>query len=150
MFAGECKMFTGKYSHSVDDKGRFIMPLKFRELLDGRCMVTKGLDEHCLYIFDMQEWEAFASRLRALPSTKEAIRKLQRHFIPEAEQVEIDKQGRCLISSELRTYAGIKGEIKLMGMDNKIELWSAENWTKFTENDDFDVSAAADSIDLVI
>ena len=150
MFAGECRMFTGNHTRSADDKGRFIMPHQYRELLDGRCMVTKGLDEHCLYVFDMQEWYAFAERLRALPNTKENIRKLQRHFLAEAEQIEIDKQGRCLISSELRAYAGIKGEIKLMGMDNKIELWSVENWKDYNDGDDFNAAEAADSIDLVI
>lgn len=150
MFAGECRMFTGNFVRSADDKGRFIMPQQYREILDGRCMVTKGLDEHCLYVYDMQEWYAFAARLRALPNTKESIRKLQRHFLAEAEQIEIDKQGRCLISSELRAYAGIKGEIKLLGIDNKIELWSIENYNDYHKDDDFNASETADSIELVV
>lgn len=143
-------MFVGNYSHGVDEKGRFIMPVKFRERLDGRCMVTKGMDGASLYIYDMNEWEEFVKRLRALPNSRPDIRKLQRHFIMEAEQVDIDKQGRCLISANLRDYAGISSEIKLMGMDNKIELWSAENWAEFNRDDDFDVSQAAGNIDLII
>lgn len=143
-------MFVSNYSHSVDDKGRFIMPSKYREQLEGRCMVTKGMDNHCLYIFTLNEWEDFAARLRALPNSKPEIRGLQRHFLAEAEMAEIDKQGRCLISQQLREYAGITSAIKLLGLGNKIELWSSENWAEFEAGQDVDVADTAGSIDLII
>ena len=143
-------MFISNYSHSVDDKGRFIMPSKYRDQLDGRCMVTKGMDNHCLYIFTLSEWADFESRLLALPNSKSEIRVLQRHFLSEAEMVEIDKQGRCLISIQLREYAGITSGIKLLGLGNKIELWSSENWTEFETETTVDVADIAGSIDLII
>ena len=143
-------MFVGNYSHSVDGKGRFIMPSKYRDQLDGRCMVTKGMDNRCLYIFTLSEWEDFASRLQALPNSKSDIRKLQRHFLAEAELVEIDKQGRCLISQQLREYAGISSGIKLFGLYNKIELWSSEYWTDFDDGSWVDVAEIAGNIDLII
>lgn len=143
-------MFVSNYSHSVDDKGRFVMPSKYRDQLDGRCMVTKGMDNHCLYIFTLDEWEDFAARLRALPNSKPEIRNLQRHFLAEAELAEIDKQGRCLISIQLREYAGITSGIKLLGLGNKIELWSSENWTEFETETTVDVADIAGSIDLII
>lgn len=143
-------MFVSNYSHSVDDKGRFIMPSKYRDQLEGRCMVTKGMDNHCLYIFTLNEWEDFAARLRALPNSKPEIRGLQRHFLAEAEMAEIDKQGRCLISQQLREYAGITSAIKLLGLGNKIELWSSENWAEFETAQTVDVADTAGSIDLII
>lgn len=143
-------MFVSNYSHSVDVKGRFIMPSKYRDQLDGRCMVTKGMDNRCLYIFTLSEWDDFAARLQALPNSKSEIRTLQRHFLAEAELVEIDKQGRCLISQQLREYAGISSGIKLLGLGNKIELWSSEYWTEFEDDSAIDVAEIAGNIDLII
>ena len=143
-------MFNSNYSHSVDNKGRFIMPSKYRDLLDGRCMVTKGMDNNCLYIYTLSEWADFEARLLALPNSKSEIRILQRHFLSEAEMVEIDKQGRCLISQHLREYAGISSAIKLLGMGNKIELWSNENLAQFEDSQKVDVADTAGSIDLII
>ena len=143
-------MFVGNYTHSVDGKGRFIMPSRFREQLDGRVMVTKGMDGDCLYLYHLSDWEDFVGRLRALPNRRPEIRSLQRHFITEAEMVDIDKQGRCLVSNNLRDYAGIHSEIKLMGLDNKIELWSMESWKQFKEADTVDIAEIAGTIDLII
>ncbi len=143
-------MFNSNYSHSVDDKGRFIMPSKYRDLLDGRCMVTKGMDNHCLYIYTLTEWADFEARLLALPNSKPEIRALQRYFLSEAEMVEIDKQGRCLISQQLREYAGINSAIKLLGMGNKIELWSNENLAAFENETTVNVADTAGSIDFII
>lgn len=143
-------MFNSNYSHSVDGKGRFIMPSKYRELLDGRCMVTKGMDNRCLYIYTLSEWADFEARLLALPNSKPEIRALQRYFLSEAEMVEIDKQGRCLISQQLREYAEINSCIKLLGMGNKIELWSSENLAEFEKETIVDVADIAGNIDFVI
>ncbi|MFA7636799.1 MAG: division/cell wall cluster transcriptional repressor MraZ [Monoglobales bacterium] len=143
-------MFNSNYSHSVDNKGRFIMPSKYRESLDGRCMVTKGMDNHCLYIYTLNEWADFEARLLALPNSKPEIRALQRYFLSEAELVEIDKQGRCLISQKLREYAGITSTIKLLGMGNKIELWSEEKLAEFEKEVTVDLAETAGNLDFVI
>lgn len=141
-------MFKGSYDHSVDDKGRFIMPSKFREQLEGTCCVTRGMDGGCLYIFKPDEWDSFAARLRELSGSKKNVRILRRHFFEHAENVDIDKQGRCLLSSKLREYAGISEGIRLVGMDNKIELWSMENWKKFQEKETYDIEAIAEDMDF--
>lgn len=141
-------MFNNNYSHSVDDKGRFIMPSKYRDILDGRCMVTKGMDNNCLYIYTMSEWAEFENRLLALPNSKPEIRALQRYFLSEAELVEIDKQGRCLISQQLREYAGIISTIKLLGVGNKIELWSSEKLAQFEESQSVNLSEIASNTEL--
>ncbi len=143
-------MFVSNYEHSVDDKGRFIMPSKFREQLDGKCVVTWGLDENCLYIYRVPEWEEFVGRLRMLPNTRRDVRALQRRFLENAETVDIDKQGRCLLSAKLREFAGVKDEIRLVGMDNKIELWSMESWKRFKEKEDIDACEIAENLDLII
>lgn len=143
-------MFVGKYSHSVDDKGRFIMPAKYRDILDGRCVVTRGLDGNCLYIYAVDEWKEFAGRLRELPNSKPEVRMLQRFFFENAETVEMDKQGRTLISSELRKMAKITSGIVLVGMDNKIEVWNADDWNEMEKGkmNNFDPSAAAESLEF--
>lgn len=143
-------MFSNSYNHGVDNKGRFIMPSKYREQLDGRCCVTRGMDGNCLYIYKIEDWTDFVTRLRQLPSSKKEVRFLQRHFLEYAETVEIDKQGRCLLPAGLREYAEITGEIKLVGMDNKIELWSMENWNKFNETESYDAGEIAETMDFVI
>lgn len=141
-------MFSNSYSHSVDDKGRFIMPSKFREVLDGRCMVTRGMDSNCLYIYPLSEWASFKARLLDLSNSKTEIRALQRYFFSKAELVEIDKQGRCLISQQLREFAGINSAISLIGMGNKIELWSSENLAAFEDNTQIDMVQVAASLDF--
>ncbi len=145
-------MFVGNYNHSVDEKGRFIMPSKYREELDGKCVVTRGADSNCLYIYRIPEWEAFMGRLRQIPNARREIRALQRRFTENCETIDIDKQGRCLISAGLREFAGIKDEIRLIGVDNKIELWSRESWEAFNKEEEemFDLSAVAETLDLII
>ena len=142
-------MFMGTYNHSVDGKGRFVMPTGFRDLLDGKCVVTKGIDGNSLYIFDIDNWREFVERMRELPNSQKKFRIFREHFIGSAEQIEIDKQGRCLISLDLRDYAEIKTEIKLVGDDNKIILWSAESIKAIKKEEEvLDVADIAAETDL--
>jgi len=121
-------MFTGTYQNSIDSKNRMIIPAKYREALGYRCVVTKGLDGRCLYIFSVTEWESFMKKLSGLPTLDSGTRQLMRHFYAGANECEIDKQGRMLISQELREYANIEKELVTVGFLDKIEVWSKAEW----------------------
>jgi len=123
-------MFMGEYYHSLDEKGRVIMPSKFRELLGENFVVTQGLDG-CLFVYANDEWEQFVAGLRELPGNKEA-RQLQRYFMAGAALCEVDKQGRILLPAKLRQQAGLEKEVVFVGVLSKIEIWSKERW----ENND--------------
>lgn len=123
----------GTYEHSIDTKGRVIIPAKFRETLGDSFVVTLGLDG-CLFVYPEGEWEDFVKQLRELPGSKEA-RKLQRYFMAGAAPCDVDKQGRVLIPSSLREKAGLEKDIVFVGVMSKIEIWSKERWD---ENDDFE------------
>ncbi len=126
-------MFAGKYNHSIDNKGRIIVPSKFRETLGDSFVVTIGLDG-CLYMYSTEEWEKFLTSLRDLPGNAEG-RKLVRYFMAGAADCEIDKQGRTLIPAELREKVGLEKDVVLVGVINKIEIWSRERWEA---NDEFE------------
>lgn len=126
-------MFMGTYEHSLDTKGRIIVPAKFRDALGESFVVTLGLDG-CLFVYPMEEWEGFVSQLKNLPGNKEA-RKLQRYFMAGAAPCDVDKQGRVLIPPHLREKAGLTKDVVFVGVMSKIEVWSKEKWTS---NDDYE------------
>lgn len=126
-------MFMGTYDHSIDTKGRVIVPAKFREALGDSFVVTLGLDG-CLFVYPNEEWEEFVNELKGLPGSKEA-RKLQRYFMAGAAPCDVDRQGRVLIPSNLREKAGLEKDIVFVGVMSKIEIWSRKRWD---ENDDFE------------
>ncbi|MCR5107891.1 MAG: division/cell wall cluster transcriptional repressor MraZ [Lachnospiraceae bacterium] len=125
-------MFMGEYNHTIDAKGRVIVPSKFREQLGEEFVITKGLDG-CLYIYPLDEWDTFLQKLGTMPSNKDS-RKIIRFFTAGADQVEIDKQGRVLIKNELKEHAHIERDVVLAGTLNRIEIWSKSVWD--CENDD--------------
>lgn len=127
------EMLIGTYQHNIDAKGRFIMPSKFREELGDIFYITKGLDK-CLYVFSVNEWEAFGEKIRSLPSSQ--IKNLQRYFFAGAAELIPDKQGRVLIPKHLREHAGLIKDIAVIGVDNKIEIWNYDSWNDFTNNID--------------
>lgn len=122
----------GTYDHSLDTKGRVIVPSKLRDDLGDSFVVTLGLDG-CLFGFPMEEWEAFVKHLETLPGSKEA-RKLKRYFMAGAAACDVDKQGRVLIPAKLRETVGLEKDVVFVGVMNKIEIWSKDRWE---ENDDF-------------
>lgn len=126
-------MFMGTYGHSIDAKGRVIVPAKFREVLGDSFVVTLGLDG-CLFVYPEEEWEDFVKQLKELPGSKEA-RKLQRYFMAGAAPCDVDKQGRVLIPSNLREKVGLDKDVVFVGVMSKIEIWSKERWE---DNNDFD------------
>ena len=126
-------MLIGEYEHSLDAKGRLIMPAKLREDIGEKFIITKGLDG-CLFAFSITEWKNFEEKLRSLPISNKDARKFSRFFFAGAIECEIDKQGRFLISSNLREFAELEKDVIIVGMDSRIEIWSKEKWNKFDED----------------
>lgn len=124
-------MFLGEFQHSVDAKGRLIIPARFRDGLGERFIVTKGLDK-CLFVFPMKEWAVFENKVKDLPISDPSVRKFVRFFFGGAFEAETDNQGRVVLPPNLREYAGIQKEIITVGVAGKIELWSKENWTEYS------------------
>lgn len=135
------KMFSGEYEHSIDAKGRIIMPSKFRESLGNVFYITKGLD-HNLLVFSSEAWQNFYDKLSKLPMADKNARGFSRLFLSGAVECEADKQGRVLLPSTLRNYAGIIKNATIIGNGDKIEIWSTENWNQYIDDLDPDAVAA--------
>ena len=133
-------MFMGEYNHSIDPKGRLIIPSKFREILGDEFVVTKGLDG-CLFVFPNDEWQAFEEKLRTLPMANKNARKFSRFFMAGATTCELDKQGRILLPSTLREFADLEKDVVLAGLLNRIEIWSKRKWSENSNSDDMDAIA---------
>lgn len=139
-------MFIGEYQHTIDAKGRLIVPSKLRDQLGDVFVVTKGLDE-CLFVYPPEEWDLFEKKLKALPLTNKNARKFTRFFLAGARECEVDKQGRILVAANLREYAAIEKEVVLIGVSNRIEIWSKENWNAYNNVDDFDAAELAEAME---
>ena len=143
-------MFMGEYNHIIDAKGRLIIPAKFRELLGEEFVLTKGLDG-CLFIYPMDEWEAFEEKLKALPLNDKNARAFLRFFVASATACELDKQGRILVPQTLREFAGLEKDVVLTGNLNRVEVWSKEKWSENCNFDDMDsIAESMESIGIVI
>ncbi len=130
-------MFMGEYNHTIDAKGRLIIPSKFREILGDTFVVTKGLDG-CLFVYDNEEWKRFEEKLRALPITNKEARQFVRFFLAGATEAEVDKQGRILIPNVLREFAGLTKDVVLVGVGSRIEIWSRERFEDTASFEDMD------------
>ncbi len=137
----------GEYTHSIDAKGRIILPADFRQELGVTFIITKGFDK-CLFLYGQQAWEELAGKLRSLPLSKPEARAVNRFFFSGARTLECDKQGRFLIPANLRNHAQIalKQDVILTGVDNRIEVWSKENWNTYNGEVEPDVTAIAASL----
>ena len=120
-------MFMGEYSHTIDAKGRLIIPSKFREGLGEKFVVSKGFDG-CLQAYDPETWKGIEEKLKELPQFKKETRAITRFFLAGAVEAEIDKQGRILIPAKLREYAGLKKDVVLAGSGSRVEIWDSEKW----------------------
>ena len=127
-------MFYGEYEHTIDKKGRLIIPSRFREAFKeydvDKLYITRGLDK-CLFMFTENEWKSQESKLKATPFTKSDSRKFNRLYFAGASQIECDKQGRILIPKYLKDYAAIKKDVMIIGVSNRIEIWSREAWSSY-------------------
>ena len=127
-------MFYGEYEHRLDKKGRVIIPSKIREVSKDnyieKFFVTRGLDT-CLFMFPEEEWRQQEAKFKNLSFTERETRKFNRLFFAGAVELTADKQGRILLPAYLKQYAGIKREIMIIGVSNRIEIWSKDKWEEF-------------------
>ncbi|NLX70745.1 MAG: division/cell wall cluster transcriptional repressor MraZ [Clostridiales bacterium] len=130
-------MFIGEYQHTIDSKGRVIMPVKFREALGSKFVLTKGLDS-CLFVYPNEEWINFEKKLRSLPLTSRDARAFIRFFFAGACECELDKQGRILIPGNLREYAGLEKDLVIIGVSTRVEIWSKDKWDEYNNTSDLD------------
>ena len=126
-------MFSGAYSHSVDQKGRTVIPSKFRSKLGERFYVTRGM-HGCLWIFSDEEWREFQRMMTPKSLLSSQGLKLERFFVGSAVECIPDAQGRVFIPQNLRDYAGIVDDVWTVGLGNKVEIWSSARWEKFSES----------------
>ena len=138
-------MFMGEYQHNLDEKSRIVIPSNFRYELKDNFVITKGL-EKCLYIFSKNEWNKVVSKLEDLPFTKKDVRIFKRAFFSGASNVELDKTGRIVISSNLKEYARIQRECVIIGAGDRIEIWDKDEWNNFMNTYEDKVSDIAENL----
>jgi MraZ protein len=139
-------MFMGEYHHTIDAKGRIILPAKFREALGEQFVATKGLD-NCLFVYPHEEWAIIENKLKQLPFTKADARAFVRFFFAGAAECEADKQGRVLIANNLREYAKLDKDIVIVGVSNRIEIWSREVWEKYSNETELSYEGLAEKLE---
>ena len=142
---GDLKMFMGEYHHNIDEKGRLIIPAKFRDELGFKFVVTRGL-EKCLYVYSETEWNNIVAKLKTLPFTKKDVRTFIRSFFSGATECEFDRQGRINITSPLVSYADITKECVIIGANDRLEIWSEEGWNNFFEENADKISDIAENL----
>ena len=123
-------MLMGEYRHNIDEKGRLIIPSKFREELGSRFVITRGIDK-CLFVYSILEWNKMVDKLKELPFTKKDARTFMRMILSGATECELDKSGRVNIVNNLLSYASIKKECVIIGVNDRLEIWSEEEFNNF-------------------
>ena len=141
-------MFIGEYEHSVDVKGRIIMPSKLRENIGEKFIITKGLDK-CLFAYSKSEWANFEEKLKTLPLTNKNARDFVRFFLSGAVECEIDRQGRFLVPANLRTYANIDKEIVIIGVGTRLEIWNKSSWTNYSSEENISADEIAENMTML-
>ncbi len=135
----------GEYLHTIDAKGRLILPAKFRDALGDVFVVTKGLDK-CLFVYGKDEWAILEEKLKQLPLAKAEARAFVRFFFAGAAEVECDKQGRVLVPANLRDYALLDKDVIVLGVSNRVEIWSKATWDEYSEQISPTVASIAESL----
>lgn len=126
-------MFIGEYSHSIDSKKRLAVPVRFRNELKNKAVITRGLDK-CLFIYPMKVWSELANKLGNLPVGESGTRSFIRLMLAGAVDVEVDKQGRILIPDYLKEYAGFQKNVVIAGLYNRLEAWDEKKWNVYKKN----------------
>ena len=144
-------MFYGEFTHTLDEKNRLIVPMrlrgKIRETFVEKFIITKGLD-NCLFLFTVDEWRLFENKTKALPLTGKDARAYTRHLFSGASECTIDKQGRISIPLYLKNYAQIRKDVIVIGVMNRIEIWSREKWISYSKNTDRSVNEIAEQLEI--
>ena len=123
-------MFMGEYQHTLDGKGRLILPAKIREGLGDTFIATRGLDG-CLFVYTREEWAALEGKLKQLSLVKPEARAFSRYIFPGAAELEADKQGRVLLPPNLREYAKLEKDVVVIGVSTRVEIWNKELWNEY-------------------
>lgn len=138
-------MFLGQYQHSIDDKGRLAVPMKFRDDLAKGAVVTRGLDTS-LFLLPLEEWGKLAEKLASLPLGQASSRAFSRLMLAGAMDVKLDAQGRFVVPEYLRAYAGLQRNVVIVGVNNRIELWDEEEWNAYTKKTEEDAESIAEQL----
>ena len=138
-------MLLGEYHHNIDDKNRLVIPTKYREELGDEFVITRGI-EKCLYVYSQKEWEKLVEKLNTLPFTKKSARTFTRSLFSGATVCEFDKNGRINIASPLVSYAGLMKECIIIGVNDRLEIWSEEAFNKFMEENSQDLEDIAEHL----
>ncbi len=142
-------MFYGEYNHGIDNKGRLILPARFREIAKengiDKFFVTRGLDK-CIFMFSDQEWQTQEQKFKGLSFTKQEARNFNRLFFSGAVEVAPDRQGRFIIPQYLKDFAGIKKDAIVIGISNRIEIWETKAWNEFFNRTSVDFEKTAENM----
>ena len=138
-------MFIGEYHHTIDEKGRIIIPAKFREELGTEFIVTRGI-ENCLFVYSLENWAKITNKLNTLPFTKKDARTFNRFFMSGATSVELDKQGRVNVTAPLIQYANITKDCVIIGTGDRLEIWAQEAWDNFFNSTKDSMSDIAENL----
>lgn len=138
-------VFIGEHFHTIDSKGRMIVPSKFRDELGESFIVTKGLD-NCLFVYPQNEWKQFEEKLRTLPLTSRDARAFVRLFFSGATECSLDKQGRINLPANLRQHAKIDKEVVTIGVSTRVEIWSKEEWNRYNDSEELSYDAIAEKM----
>ena len=139
-------MQMGQFEHSIDTKGRIIIPAKLRDELGEKFVLTRGLD-NCLFVYSLAEWANIETKLKSLPLNKKDAGAFTRFFLAGATECEADKQGRVLIPMNLRQHAKIDKDVVIIGVSTRIEIWSKEIWNEYFNNVDISFEDVAEHLD---
>ena len=143
-------MFMSENNHTVDAKGRLIIPSKFREILGDEFVISKGMDG-CLFVYANDDWKAFEEKLTSLPLINKEARQFARFFLAGAAQVEVDKQGRILLPASLRSFANLDKDVVLVGVGSRIEIWDKEKYEALSADENMDdIANAMEALGLTI
>ncbi|OGZ68433.1 MAG: cell division/cell wall cluster transcriptional repressor MraZ [Candidatus Staskawiczbacteria bacterium RIFCSPHIGHO2_02_FULL_42_22] len=126
-------MLIGQYQHTIDIKKRLALPIKFRGELGGKVIITKGV-ENCLVVYTEKEWEIMSQKLANLPVSQGEARSFARHLLASAMEVALDKLGRILIPDYLKEYGGLKKNVVVCGLSNRLEIWDQQKWNDYSKN----------------
>lgn len=143
-------MFMGEYQHNLDAKSRLIIPAKFRAQIGTKMILTRGM-EGCIFGYSPEEWSKIEAKLAKLPLTKRNARNFTRLFYSGAMEGEFDKQGRVTLTITLKKHAALSKECIIVGVSNRIEIWSKQRWEDFSDegNETYDdIAESLDDIDL--
>jgi MraZ protein len=138
-------MFIGEYSYSIDIKKRLALPAKLRKELGNKVIITRGF-ENCLVVYPQTEWKSVMEELRKLPTGRAESRKFSRAILGGAVEVSLDKLGRVLIPDYLKEYAGLKKNVTICGLSNKLEIWDVEKWEEYRKKAEQDIDKVAENL----